>query len=56
MTHLTNRCRNAWFCCPSPVRVFLVFFVANILGDLIAFPFVHTFWNVVNFEGWYTNE
>lgn len=36
--------------------MFLVFFVANILGDLIAFPFVHTFWNIVEFEGWYGPE
>lgn len=53
---VADTCKSAWACCPGFLRVFVVFFVANIAGDLLAFPFVHTFWNIVNFEGWYTNE
>lgn len=56
MSTIRNRCAHAWSCCPSPLRLFLVFFVANIAGDLVAFPFVHTFWNIMNFEGWFSNE
>lgn len=56
MSKATHWCAGAWHCCPSLLRVFLVFFAANIAGDLLAFPFVHTFWNIVNFEGWYNNE
>jgi hypothetical protein len=49
-------CTGWWCCCPSFVRWFLLFFVANIVGDLVAFPFVHSFWNLVHFEGWFNNE
>lgn len=53
MGRITHTCKNAWVCCPGWFRFLTVFWIANILGDLVAFPFVHTFWNLLDFEGWY---
>ena len=51
-----HKCKHLWLCCPSWLSVLLLFVAGNILGDLIAFPFVHSFWNLVGFEGWFINE
>lgn len=56
MTTLVSSCRHVWQCCPSFLRLVLAFAIVNILGDLLAFPFVHTFWNIVEFEGWFLDE
>ena len=53
MRNAHHACVHAWSCCPSWFRLFSVFVVANILGDLAAFPLVHSFWNLVGFEGWF---
>jgi hypothetical protein len=38
------------------MQMFLLFFLGNIIGDLLAFPFVHTFWNLMHFEGWFLED
>lgn len=44
------RCHSWWCCAPRKVRwtVLAVLFV-------LEFPIVHTFWNIVGFEGFYAN-
>ena len=49
----THVCTRVWCCLPSWLRLLTLFFVANVLGDIVSFPFAHTFWNVVGFEGWF---
>lgn len=49
-------CHNKWLCCPGPLRLFILFVIGNILGDIISFPFAHTFWNLFHFEGWFAND
>jgi hypothetical protein len=51
-----HKCRHLWLCCPSWIHVLLLFVMGNIIGDLIAFPFVHSFWNLVGFEGWFMDD
>lgn len=50
------RCCNIWNCCPTWFQVLILFVAGNIIGDLLAFPFVHSFWNLVDFEGWFQEE
>lgn len=56
MSKAIHVCKHWWCCCPGWLQWFVVFFVANIAGDLISFPFVHSFWNLVNFEGWFFDD
>ena len=49
-------CCDKWACCPSWLQLLLLFVIGNILGDIISFPFAHTFWNLLHFEGWFHNE
>lgn len=55
-----NRCWaeacKLWSCCPTWAQVLVLFVAGNIIGDVLAFPFVHSFWNLVGFEGWFANE
>lgn len=56
MSKVVSICHSWWCCSPRFLQWFAVFFVANIAGDLVSFPFVHTFWNILHFEGWYASD
>ena len=51
-----HACKNTWACCPSALRLLILFVAGNIIGDILSFPIAHTFWNLMQFEGWYANE
>lgn len=53
LDRLKCRCHGAWLCCPAWVRLLVAFTFVNVVGDFLSFPFVHSAWNALGFEGFF---
>jgi hypothetical protein len=38
------------------LQIIILIVIVDSITDVARFPFVHTFWNLVGFEGWYAHE
>ncbi len=48
-----TRCCEAWACCPTLLRLVVLFVIVGAVQDFLLFPVVHSAWNLIGFEGWF---
>jgi hypothetical protein len=55
MSGVLRKCYHEWCCCPGWVRMILAFTVLNTVEDFFSFVVVHSVWNLIGFEGFFSH-